>query len=396
MLPEPGPDEREHSLRLCQMIGEAIDDAGGALDFSKFMDLALHAPRLGYYAAGAQKFGPAGDFVTAPELSPLFAQCLARQAAELFERCNGGDFLELGAGSGVLAVDLLRALDGLDAVPAHYRILEPSPDLRARQQETVSALPTRLAGRIQWLDRLPEERIDGVVFGNEVLDAMPVRRFCIRDGGIRALTIRRAEDDGFAWSEHPADFYLTRSVRELEISLGRPFPEGYVSELNPACGAWMQSLSDVLRKGVVLLCDYGYEGHEYYHPQRSGGTLICHYRHRAHDDPLRWVGLQDISANVDFTALAEAGLATGLDLLGYTSQGWFLLGCGLDEILACAEQRDTRAQLELSAVAKNLLLPGRMGERFKFMAFGRGAGGDLRGFRMEDKCHRLRPPSISE
>jgi len=395
-LPEPEAGEREHSLRLRQLIGDAVEDAGGALDFSAFMDIALYAPGLGYYAAGAEKFGAKGDFITAPELSPLFAECLARQVAEVFERIGGGDFLELGAGSGVLAVDLLLALDGLDALPARYCILEPSPELRARQREHVAGLPARLAGRVLWLDRLPEKPLHGVVFGNEVLDAMPVYRFRARAGQVCVLTVRRADDGGFTWSERPADPSLTQTVRALEESLGYPFSDGYVSELNPACGPWMKSVSEVLGSGVVLLCDYGYPRHEYYHPQRSRGTLICHYRHRAHDDPLRLVGLQDISASVDFTALAEAGVAAGLELAGYTSQGWFLLGCGLDEILACADQRDTRAQLELSAAAKNLLLPGRMGERFKVMAFSRAVGGRLRGFRLEDQRHRLYPPSITE
>ena len=393
-LPSPSLEEHAHSLRLRRLIAQAIRDAGGALAFSTFMDLALYAPGLGYYVAGSSKLGPSGDFVTAPELSPLFARCLARQVAEVFARSGGSDFLELGAGSGVLAVDLLEALDALEALPERYLILEPSPDLRARQETHVDALPDRLGRRVRWLERLPAEQIDGVVFANEVLDAMPVRRFRLRNGDVFELTVVCAEDHAFSWSERPADDALVASVRDIEAALGRTFDDDYTSELNPALGAWLRSISGVLASGLLLLADYGYPRHEYYHPQRFDGTLICHYRHRAHDDPLRLVGLQDISASVDFTALADAGMAAGFDLEGYTSQSWFLLGCGLDEILASSEGCDPKLRLRLTAAAKTLLLPGRMGERFKVVALGRGLDGDLRGFRVENQRHRLRQPDF--
>jgi SAM-dependent MidA family methyltransferase len=345
------------------------------------MELSLYAPGLGYYSGGRQKFGAAGDFVTAPELGSVFARCLARQCREILEVLGGGDILEAGAGSGRLAVDLLAEFDRLGCMPGRYFILELSAELRTRQRQTVEQLAPHLAARVQWLDRLPE-RFHGIVLGNELLDALPVERFRIANHGVEQLQVGW-ENDHLVWKVRPAD----ENIRARIVPLG--LPAGYESEIGFAAEAWVRTLAEIIDAGALLLIDYGFPRREFYHPQRATGTLMCHYRHRAHADPLVLVGLQDITAHVDFTAVAAAGSAAGLDLLGYASQAMFLLGCGLDELTAASDPNDVRAHLALTTEIKKLTLPTEMGELFKVIALGRGVESPLRGFRIQDRRARL-------
>ena len=380
-LPEPTPEERALSQRLTELLRAEIARAGGAIPFARFMELALYAPELGYYSAGKHKFGAAGDFVTAPELGPVFAQCLARQCAQILGELQNGDILEAGAGSGALAVQLLLELERIGQLPARYRILEISSALRARQQALFTEMAPHLLKRIEWLNGLPSGGFRGIVLGNELLDAMPVERFRVVANDVAQLQVGWAENR-FIWCETRAESVLRDRVTALDL------PEDYVSEIGLAAEGWVSSVADILEQGVLLLVDYGFPRHEFYHPQRAAGTLMCHYRHRVHDDPLMFVGLQDITAHVDFTAIAQAGTESGLGLLGYASQALFLLGCGLDEITARAPL-DARAQLTLTNEIKKLTLPHEMGELFKVIAFGRGVDVPLLGFRLQDRRGRL-------
>lgn len=379
----PDADQLSHSERLQAHIREVMAAGGGRIDFARFMQLALYAPGLGYYSAGSRKFGEAGDFVTAPERSALFSRALAQQCREVLLRI-GGDILEFGAGSGVMAADILAELERLDSLPGHYFIMEISADLRERQREAISQKVPQLAERVIWLDALPDS-FEGVVLGNEVLDAMPVHRFRICDGEPRELFVMW-DGERFLLDEEAPDAALYPRLKALQDEF--QLDEGYESEINLLAGEWVAGLGQWLTRGVALLIDYGFPRAEYYHPQRSGGTLMCHYRHRAHDDALILIGLQDITAHVDFTAVAEAALTAGLSVRGFANQGNFLIGCGLTEILA-AEEGDARTRLSLAAEVKTLTLPSEMGELFKVIALTRGWEGGLRGFALRDERSRL-------
>lgn len=362
-----------------------MEQSGGPIGFGRFMELTLYAPGLGYYSAGLRKFGSAGDFVTAPELSPLFARCVARTCAPVLAALSG-DLLELGAGSGVMAAELLAELDGLGALPQRYLILERSADLRERQQQILAQRAPELLGRVVWLDAPPSAPFHGVILGNEVLDALPVERFQWRETGAEELAVSWG-GEGFVWLARPPGRELGGAVAALaaEVGLGA----GYVTELNLQVGPWLAGLADRLERGLMLLIDYGYPRREYYHPERVRGTLMCHYRQRAHDDPLILPGLQDITAHVDFTAVAEAALAAGLDVLGFATQAHYLLDAGLDAVLAEAAPVGDVPYLEFAQQAKTLTLPGEMGERFKAIALGRGLDGAPVGFRLQDLRNRL-------
>ncbi len=384
-LPAPGPEARAHSERLVAAVVEEMERRGGAIPFDRYMELALYAPGLGYYTAGARKFGPAGDFVTAPEISPVFGRCLARQVRQVLEQLGGGELLEFGAGSGRLAVDLLRELENLQALPERYLILELSPDLRQRQQETVREQLPHLADRVEWLDAEPVNGFCGVVVANELLDAMPVHRFRMEAEGPREQFVTWS-GGRFENSWRPAESPgLVAAVNKL----GMPLAEGFESEINLRLGPWMASVGAFLEAGAVLLIDYGYSRADFYHPQRFAGTLMCHYRHRAHPDPLVYPGLQDITAHVDFTAVAEAGRAAGLEVSGYSTQAFFLMGCGLDQVMSAADPSDTSTYMDLAQGVKRLTLPTEMGERFKVLALTRGVPGPLIGFSMRDQRERL-------
>lgn len=383
-FPPPDADAAELSAELQTRLRAAIDAAGGAIPFDRYMEFALYAPGLGYYSNGLRKFGSGGDFVTAPEISDLFGRCIARSIAPVLKE-TAGDVLELGAGSGVLAVDLLGELQVLDALPARYLILERSGELRARQQARLSRALADMPVRIEWLDSLPGQAFDGVVFANEVVDALPVKRFRWQPQASVELGVgwrdgRLAESDLPLTGQRLQQFIDTLAVQHH-------WEAGYESEWCPSLPAWIAGLAGALGRGLLLFVDYGYGRAEYYHPQRARGTLMCHYRHRVHPDPLLLPGLQDITAYVDFTALAEAASGAGLALAGYTSQANFLLDCGLESMLAAFDPRDRRGWLKKVSELKTLVMPGEMGERFKVMALTKGidaapggfGGRDLRG-----------------
>ncbi|MBC8028460.1 MAG: SAM-dependent methyltransferase, partial [Steroidobacteraceae bacterium] len=324
-LPELSADERAHSERVAEHIRAFIRAQGGTIGFDAYMRMALYAPGLGYYSAGATKLGAGGDFVTAPEISDLFSRCLARQTADVL-RDTGGDVLELGAGSGRMAADVLTELATMECLPGKYRILEVSADLAERQRARIAQLPPELKDRVEWLDRWPERQMRGVVLANEVLDAMPVERFVLhsREGGIdvRALGVGE-RGDGFEWRERSPTAELMHAVADIVEALPAPLPDGYVSEVCLSFHPWVASVAQVLEQGVALLVDYGLPRSQLYHPERSSGTLRCHFRHRAHDDPFVHVGLQDITAWVDFTRVAEAADDAGLEVMGFATQAAF-------------------------------------------------------------------------
>ena len=387
-LPAPDPVAAAHGARLLDHLRAEIAAAGGAISFARFMDLALYAPGLGYYRAGARKFGPGGDFVTAPELSPLFSRCLARQCQEILAALGGGQIVELGAGTGIMAADLLLELRALDALPQRYAILELSGELRERQRQTLADRAPDLLDRVVWLDAPPEPGFRGVVLGNEVLDALPVERFRITAPGPRRLMVTWT-GAGLAWAVGEEDPAVTAAVAQLESDLDWRLPEGYCSEYVPHLEGWLEAIAEPLAAGALLFVDYGYPRREYYHPERTMGTLLCHYRHRVHDDPLILPGLQDITASVDFTAVADAAVVAGLEVAGYTSQNYFLFGCGLMALLAEVDAADSVRYLEQARQVKLLTLPGEMGDRFQAIALTRNLDIPLRGFAFRDERRRL-------
>jgi SAM-dependent MidA family methyltransferase len=387
VLPNPEPEAAAHSARLCEHIRAEIEANGGSIPFCRFMELALYTPGLGYYSAGAWKFGAGGDFITAPELSSLFSRCVARQCQEILTQV-GGEILELGAGSGIMAADILLELEALGNLPERYGILELSGELRDRQRTLLRERAPHLLSKVEWLDTLPAPGFRGVIVGNEVLDAMPVECFRITARGPLPLWVSM-EQGGFVWCEGVPEESLTAAVQSLQVQLGVNLTNGYQSEFNPQLNAWLGSLAEILEAGALLFIDYGYPCREYYHSQRCMGTLLCHYRHRVHADPLILVGLQDITASVDFTAVAEAAVAAGLEVAGYTSQSYFLFGCGLETLLAEVAPEDTGRYLKLAHQVKVLTLPGEMGDRFKAIALTRGVNVALRGFALFDERVRL-------
>lgn len=381
--------QQEHAAAVWQALHAAIGAAGGWLSFSDYLRLVLYAPGLGYYSAGAAKFGAAGDFVTAPELSPLFGHCVARQCAPLLQALRADaapgtsvDLFELGAGSGRLAAQVLTRLAMLQALPDRYLILEVSAELRARQQALLAALPSDLRARVQWLDSWPAVPVRAVVLANEVADALPFDCFAVREAGLMARGVGLDHAGGLAWRERPADTPLREEWQRLSADLPAPLPAGYVSEVCPLLDGWIASLLASLEHGTVLLFDYGLGRGEYYHPSRFAGTLRCHYRHLAHDDPFLHPGLQDITAWVDFTRVAEAAHAGGGSVAGYCTQAAFLLGAGLEPELALAADEGER--IRWNSQARQLLLPGEMGETFKAMAIAKGIDASLGGFAVQD------------
>lgn len=382
---EPEASACRHSVAVTRHIRDRIKDAGGVLPFDEYMEAVLYAPGLGYYAAGNRKFGPGGDFVTAPELGPLFGQCLAREAGPVLASLNQACVLEFGAGSGALAVSLIEALSALDQLPKRYCILEISPDLRERQRKRLEPIANQHGLDIEWLERMPEEPLQGVILANEVVDAFPVTRFRVVNGKpVRAGVC--IDGDGFTWEwidDLGDDQSTVDIVREHQLT------DGYISEICPRATAWMGALASALQQGVVLVIDYGFPAAEYYLPERSAGTLRCHYQHQAHNSPLIYPGIQDVTSHVNFSALADAGRESGLEVLGYTSQEAYLLGLGLLELAAPQPNDDEKQILKTAAEVKELILPSQMGEAFKVMAFGKQIDKPLQGFKLRDRSASL-------
>ena len=373
-LPRPDSSALAASRALLERISAELANCGNWITFARYVELALYEPRLGYYSGANPLFGAAGDFVTAPELSPLFARTLARQVAQLLE--PGDAVLEFGAGSGALADELQRALADLGCGEAPYLILETSPGLRERQRE-------RLGARATWIEHLPQG-FHGVMLANEVVDAMPVHAIAWTEHGIVERGVC-ADEGELAWCERPA----RDEVLALAHGIAPAPPARYESELSLAAPAWMRAVAGSLARGAAIVIDYGFPLHEYYHPQRSSGTLMCHYRHRAHDDPFYLPGLQDITAHVDFSALARTADAAGLEVLGYAGQAQFLVNCGITDLLASVDASDVRRYAPLAAAANQLLSPAEMGELFKVLVVGRGVTQPLMGFVGGDRSHAL-------
>lgn len=374
-LPEPTADERAHSGRLLQLLREQIA-SHGPMPFSQYMERCLYAPGLGYYSAGRTKFGAAGDFVTAPELGGLFAGCVVNAVQPVLAMLGEqADFLELGGGSGAFAEAALKALAASGTLPRQYLILEPSADLRERQRERLRAnLPAELHARVQWLDRPPEEDWRGVLFANEVIDALPATRFAMRQGEVYEEHVALDGEGRLIRVDRPADTLVAGAVRHVERDLGVDLTDGYRSEILPQLPYWVQAVAGALVAGLMLFIDYGYVRREYYLPERDDGTLMAHYRHHAHNDPLYLPGMNDLTASVDFTALAEAGNSAGFGVAGYLPQAQFLIGAGLQQVFEDAQAKvaDEHGRYRLAQQAKRLMLPEQMGERFQAMLLARG------------------------
>lgn len=383
-LPQPDADALAHSRRLHEALAGEIIAAGGWLSFARFMEQLLYAPGLGYYSAGARKFGSAGDFVTAPEMTGLFGQALAQQLAQVMA-LSAPAVLEVGAGSGRLAADLLLEFERLGCLPERYAILDLSADLRERQRQTIERAAPHLLGRVEWLDRLPD-RYAGAVVANELLDALPAHVVVWRADGICEKGVGLDADGRFTWNARPATGALLAAAEEIAAQCA--LPPGFESEIGLAARAWAAEWGHRLQRGALLLIDYGFPRREFFHPQRAGGTLMCHYRHHAHPDPFYLPGLQDVTVHVDFTSIIAAAHPAGLDLLGYASQGQFLLNCGILDRLA-ALPADTPEYIRAAGAVNKLLMPHEMGELFKVIALGRGIDERLCGFLSGDQSRRL-------
>jgi len=395
----PLPDE--FSLKLSESLQDkirlAIMESGGSISFEQYMQMALYEPGLGYYSAGSNKFGEQGDFVTAPEISPLFSYCLARQCQQVLSEISFSSIFELGPGTGTMAIDIMRELERNNALPEIYYMLEPSADLRHRQQINIKSTIPHLEERFVWIDHLPEEKIKGIILANEVIDAMPVNRIVI-DSEVEEYAV--ACDSGandqirFQWVKRGIDQKLKSDVQDMLGMLRESLPTPYVTEINCNIKPWLNSLNDILDEGLILISDYGYPRREYFHPQRDAGTLICHYRHHAHDDPFLYPGLQDITASVDFTTIAEAAVDVGLHVSGFTTQAHFLIACGLDLFVSEFETGDVVERSKMTHQVSKLTMPGEMGEKFKFIGLTkkletRALDTQLCGFSFIDQRSRL-------
>jgi len=380
-LPAPNSDALAASQALQQVIAAEIAEQGGAIPFSRFMELALYAPRLGYYSGGAAKLGQDGDFTTAPEISPLYGATLARAAAAIMAQ-SGPNIIEFGAGTGKLARDVLHALDGMGVALDSYTIIELSGELRARQQEALKDHP-----QVRWLSAFPDA-FRGVVLANEVLDAMPVE-LVVKEGGRWRRQLVTVRDGAFAFVQADPDAALLEQVAR-QIPGADQLQDGYLTEIHPVACGFMRSLAAMFTggQGAAILVDYGFPAHEYYFDERSGGTLMCHYRHHAHPDPFYLPGLQDITAHVDFTAMALAAQDAGLDVLGYMSQAGFLLAAGIGDLLLRTDPADALRYLPQSKAVQKLVSPAEMGELFKVLVVGKGVELDPAIVRV-DRSHRL-------
>lgn len=379
-LPEPSEIEKNLSQQLINKIVEEIIEKG-PITFARFMELALYFPSLGYYRNGLEKFGRSGDFITAPEISPLFSICIAHQCAEILDQLGGGDILEFGPGSGVMAAVILETLQKNNKLPRHYYLLEISAELKERQRKTLERSVPECLDRVIWLDHLPESAFCGVILANEVIDAMPVHRFGLYQG-IQELRIKY-ENNRLDWGVSAPSQDLTQAIAELETD----FDEGFTSEINLLLHPWIKSIAHFLERGVVLITDYGMTRREYYHPERRMGTFVCHYHHLVHDNIFWWPGIQDITTQVDFTAVASAAVENGLDVAGYIHQAGFLLSLGITEEIA--KENDFKKNLILTDQLKRLTLPQEMGEAFKAIALTKNYDNPLLGFNWMNQIEKL-------
>ncbi len=380
-LPAPAEEAQQHSEELIMLIKNEIEQNGGAISFQRYMELVLYAPGLGYYAAGSIKLGEEGDFITAPEISSLFSQALANAVLPVWN--SEQIILEVGAGRGRMAADILVYLKQKNKLPKEYWILELSADLRERQKVTIEKIIPEFIDNIKWLDVLPEQ-FSGVVLANELLDAMPVQLFQKKENDINEINVVWL-DDKFAFQlKSSFDERLVHRVKNIETELERQFDSGYVSEINFTAEDWIKSIAESLQQGIIILIDYGFPRHEYYHAQRNQGTLMCHYRHRTHPDAFVYPGLQDITAHVDFTAMADAALESDLKVIGYTNQVSFLMGAGLLELAALNNESDVQQQMEVASQIKKLTLPHEMGELFKVIGFSKNCDISLPAFSFRD------------
>ncbi len=397
-LPEPDDAAKQRSCLVVECVESTCAASDGWISFSEFMNIALYQPGLGYYTGGLQKFGAKGDFITAPEVSPLFGQCVALQLADILKKFRVESdekvyVMEFGAGSGLLAIDILQQLESLNVLPDEYLIVELSAELKQRQQKTIKDKSAELLNRVKWLDQLPDDLSSVVVIANEVLDAMPVENFKVTSSGVESLMVA-VENNRIVSKYMPASDEVKKIIAELEQRSefqfsGDSFPEEYCSEYNPAIQAWLALLASKIDKMVVLLIDYGYNEKEYYHADRATGTLMCYYQHRAHSDFSYWPGLQDITAFVNFTDVAYSAVDLGLEVAGYTTQAAFLLSCGLPDLHQSQVSDDVQQQVKLSQQIKTLTLPSEMGDRFKVIALTKNYNESLKGFSMLDLRNRL-------
>lgn len=398
-LPVPDADALGASSALVAWIQDELAAEGGWLPFDRYMERALYAPGLGYYSGGARKFGwrsaDGSDFVTAPELSPLFARTLARALAQALSASGTRALMEFGAGTGRLAAGVMTALDALGVAFDSYAIVELSGELRERQRQTIETLAGPLAARVQWLDALPAQ-FEGVALGNEVLDAMPVQLFARLGGRWHERGVALGENGAFGFVDRaiddPADALAAGRVPQAlldEIDAMVPADVDYVTETHAAANGFTRTVCTMLTRGAAFFIDYGFPRAEYYHPQRTEGTLMCHYRHRAHDDPFVYPGLQDITSHVEFTGIAEAGTEAGADLLGFTSQARFLMNAGITDVLAEFDPSDAARFLPAANAVQKMVSEAEMGELFKVIAFSRGIDGMIDAFSRGDRSHTL-------
>ncbi len=380
-LPQPSPEQLSRSRQLQQQIVEDIHAQGGWIPFGHYLQQVLYDPQWGYYS-NLEGLGVDGDFVTAPEISPLFSRTLARQVAPLLQSLQQAQVVEPGGGSGEMAAIMLLEWEQLGTLPERYSILEVSATLRERQRQRIAAQAPHLLSRVEWLERLPQEPFDGVVVANEVIDAIPFDCFQLREGVVRPLGVSTNPAAELIWSE-------SHQARTIDLSFELPV-EGYRSEWRPLIESWIEALSAPLQRGAVVLIDYGYSRSDYYRPERSGGTLSCFYRHRQHDNPFLYPGLQDITAHVDFTAVAEAADRARLRVAGFSTQGYFLLGGGVTELAeqVLMEDESLQQRVELSRAIQQLTLPAQMGEVVKVMALTRGVELPAH-FTLYDQLHTL-------
>jgi len=391
-LPPPSVDEIELSQPLMALICSEITKNDGKITFSHFMELALYSPGLGYYATEKPIFGDQGDFITAPELTPLFSRCIAMQAKQILTSLDSpGDIMEFGAGSGAMACDILMELDKLECLPQHYYISEISPALKQRQRARISAYAPHLVDRVQWIDDIPDS-FTGVILGNELLDALPTHRVLFDATGNHQELFVTFNDNKLSWvSDKPSSQLLKETISKAYETHKEniDIPDRYESEINVASINWIKSLANSLTQGAAILIDYGFAADEFFRPERHEGSIMCHYKHRAHNDPLTHIGLQDLTSHVNFTQIAETAFENELDIIGYTTQTYFLLGCGLESLLNEIDISDSKLFIAETQPVKQLILPDEMGETFKVIGLGKNLNTPVMGFGVKNLLERL-------